>query len=130
MKPEDRRMPARYTLVNVTRKERILFARLPVSSKREIAGNPAAAAVVEWYLMEHPGDAVAFVSDDSDVWPFASGSLDDLNAYAEVTDKVVDALIAERILAEDERTQLFEDKPDLHLRSLRNIWMDTDDPPA
>lgn len=123
-------MPVRYTLVNATRKEQILFAHLPVSSKREIAGNPVAAAVVAWYLMEHPGDAVAFVGDDSDDWPFASGSLDDLSAYAEVTGKVVDALIAEGILTEGERTQLFEDEPDLYLRSLRNIWMDTDETPA
>ncbi|MFK3647364.1 hypothetical protein ACI2IY_02870 [Lysobacter enzymogenes] len=123
-------MPARYTLVNATRKQQILFAHLPVSSKREIAGHPVAAAVVAWYLMEHPGDAVAFVSDDSADWPFASGSFADLDAYAEVTDAVVAALTSNGILAEGERTPLFEDEPDLYLRSLRNIWMDADEPSA
>lgn len=115
-------MSVGYTLVNATRREQIAFRHLPASSKREIAGHPAAAAVVAWYLLEHPGDAIAFVNDHDDAWPFAIGAFDDLSDYADMTDRVVADLIAAGILRDDGRGYVDEDDPNVFVRTLTNVW--------
>lgn len=108
------------------REEDPLFARLPVSTKREIAGNPVSAAAVSGYLLEHAGDAVAFIRDASGHRPFASGSLDGLRGHAEAADAAVDALIANGILAEGERIVVDDGEPDTCLRALSDIGMQDD----
>lgn len=82
-----------YILVNHTKKEQVLFAHIPASKKRELAGCPISATITTWYLLEHPGDSIAFVSDTYGEWPFKSGSHKDLSGYREVTDSVVTSLI-------------------------------------
>jgi hypothetical protein len=114
-------MSVGYILVNATRREQIAFRHLPASTKREIAGHPA-AAVVAWYLLEHPGDAIAFVNDHDDVWPFAIGTFGDLSDYADMTDQVVADLIAAGILRDDGMRYVDEDDPDVFIRDLTNIW--------
>ena len=116
-------MSTTYCLVNQTKREVIWFRHLPASSKREIAGHPAAAAVTAWYMLEHPGDEIAFVADTGH-WPFSSGSPKDLDSYREMTDTVVDALIAAEILRDEGRQTYLDDEPDIYCRLLRNIWED------
>lgn len=114
-----------YCLVNQSKREVIWFNHLPASSKREIGGNNAASAVTAWYLLENIGDNISFMADSSDDWPFTTGRRDDLAFYEEVSDKVVDALIAAKILRDDGREMYFEDAPHVYCRQLHNIWMDT-----
>ena len=82
-----------YSLVNVTRKEQILFSNLPVSTRHEIESNPVSAFMVEWYRKSYSGDEIDFVSDTYEDWPFEAGSRSDLSAYDDVTDKVITRLI-------------------------------------
>ncbi|QWF16386.1 hypothetical protein [Lysobacter capsici] len=110
-----------YVLVNATRREQIAFRHLPASTQREIAGHPA-AAVVAWYLLEHPGDAIAFVNDHDAVWPFAIGAFDDLRDYADMTDQVVADLIAAGIVRDEGKGYVDEDDPNVFVRNLTNIW--------
>ena len=113
-----------YELVNHSRRERILFAHIPASKQRELAGNPVAAAIVTWYLLQHPGDEVAFVSDTHDDWPFSSGAKSDLASYAEVTNAVVDSLIAAGVLEDHGVAWSDPQEPDaVFVRDLRNAWM-------
>lgn len=114
-------MSVGYILVNATRREQIAFRHLPASTQREIAGRPAAAAVVAWYLLEHPGDAIAFVNDHDDAWPFASGAFEDLSDYADLTDQVVADLIAAGILRDEGMGYVDEDDPAVFVRNLTNI---------
>ena len=115
-------MGVSYSLVNNSRREVIVYQHLPASSKKEIAGCAEAAAVVAWYMLEHPGDEVAFVDDIYGRWPFRTGSAGDLVGFREVTDEVVDALVGAGILRDDGRDMLFDDEPDIYLRRVRNIW--------
>jgi len=117
-------MGAWYTLVNVTKKEQISFHRLPMTKDREIAGNPAGAAITTWYLLQNQGDCIGFISDYDRAWPFKQGSLEESCSYKEVTDEVVDALIAAGILRDEGIEWIDEDDPELFLRRLVNTWMD------
>jgi len=56
-------MGVEYTLVNNTKKERVSFFRMEGAKMRELAGNPAQAAVTTWYLLNNQGDDIQFVSD-------------------------------------------------------------------
>jgi hypothetical protein len=115
-----------YTLVNQTRREMIGFGHIPANKKKELAGNPVAAAIIAWYLLEHAGDRIAFFGDDGE-WPFGAGSPDDLTTFAEVTDRTVEQLVATGILRDDGRDELDDDDPDVYMRKLRNIWMGDDE---
>jgi len=117
-------MGTTYELVNQTRREKISFAHIPAAKKPELAGNPVAAAIVTWYLLEHAGDRVAFVADDGS-WPFPTGSWRDLGAYPDRTSAIVDQLVAAGILRDDGRDELDDDDPETYMRLLRNVWMDT-----
>jgi hypothetical protein len=111
-----------YILANQTKKEQVIFAHIPASMKRELAGCPISAAITTWYLLEHPGDSIAFVSDTYGEWPFKSGSYIDLSSYKEVTDSVVTSLIEAGILQDEGREIFDENEPDIYVRKLRNIW--------
>jgi hypothetical protein len=113
-----------YSLVNFTRAETIDFAHIPVATKRELAGNPVAAAIATWYLLEHPGDSIAFVSDTDGDWPFPSGSPSDLEDYQDVTQLVADNLVAIGILRDDGREIFDKSEPDVYMRLLHNVWLD------
>jgi hypothetical protein len=115
-------MGTTYTLVNQTRRETIDFGHIPASKKKELAGNPVAAAIIAWYLLEHAGDRIALFGDDGD-WPFASGDWHELAGYTDRTDAVVGQLVAAGILRDDGRDELDDDDPQVYMRKLRNVWM-------
>jgi hypothetical protein len=113
-----------YWLVNFTKKEQLLYAHIPASKARELAGNPVAAAITTWYLLQNPGDAISFVSDTYDDWPFPEGNKYHMDDYKEVTDEVVNQLIEQGILVYEGREVFREDEPEIYMRRLRNVWMD------
>ena len=118
-------MSVGYLLVNNTRTELISFAHLPASAARELAGNPVAAAITTWYLLEHRGDQISFVSDTNGDWPFLTGSPVDLAKYDDMTDAVVQQLISASILRDDGILWADDHEPDtIYVRKLTNVWMD------
>ena len=114
-----------YVLVNQTRGEVISFAHLPASKARELAGNPVTAAVTTWYLLHHPEDRVAFVSDTYEDWPFSSGSRADLANCIDVTDQVIAQLVETGILKDEGIAWADKDEPlTVYMRAVRNVWME------
>lgn len=114
-----------YILVNQTRREVIGFDRLPVSKARELAGNPVSAAITTWYLLQHRGEQIAFVSDTEDDWPFPTGSAVDFSGYNDVTDEVVRQLIEASILRDDGIAWVDQTEPEsIYYRALTNVWME------
>jgi hypothetical protein len=111
-----------YTLVNFTRREHISFLHVGGFKFSEIVGNPISATLVTYYMLKHAGDQIAFVADTEPVWPFPSGSYDDLAEYTDVTDTLVDELVEYKYLADDGREYLFDDEPDIYTRRLRLFW--------
>ena len=114
-----------YTLVNYTAKEQVLFAHVPASTARELAGQPAAAAITTWYLLTHGNHRVAFVSDTYDDWPFPGGSRADLAHYPDVTSVVIEELVHAGILKNRGVAWADEDEPEtVYELDLRNCWAD------
>lgn len=106
-----------YLLVNRTRAQKIAFLHLPASKAKELAGNPVTAAVTTWYLLQHLGDEITFVSD-------TDGSLADAAEYVDVTDDIISQLIDANILRDDGVLWADEDEPDsVYVRDLKNVWM-------
>lgn len=115
-------MSVAYQLVNQTRREVGSFQHLGASPARELAGNSGSAAATTWYLLQRRGDAIAFVSDLGE-WPFASGRLEDVRSFTDVTEQVVTELIAAGVLADHGIRWVDEDEPEVYVRDLRNVWM-------
>ena len=113
-----------YILVNNTKREQISFMHISASSRLELAGNPVAAAITTWYLIDNLGDEIAFITDTHGDWPFRSGSKDDLHQYREVTGRIVEDLLVCGILKDYGKDHVDKDEPDLvYTRDLRNVWM-------
>ena len=122
--PKEKNMGVCYWLVNQTRREVVLYQHIPAWKELELAGNPVAASITTWYLLRHPGDRIAFVSDCLGEWPLSDGNRQELDEYTEVTDRVVTELIEKGILRDDGIEWADEDEPDTcYLRALTNIWM-------
>jgi len=119
-----------YELVNATKRERLSLSALPGRTKHDIAGNPAAAAIVAWYMMEHPRDRITFVTDDiadaHPAWPLRGVTRAELERYRDVTVDVITTLVAAGIL--EERGRGFVETADrgrVVVRDLRNVWKGT-----
>lgn len=78
-----------YRLVNATKREVIHFLHVRASKAREIASNPAAAAITSRYMLQNRSDNIAFVSDADGEWPFEHVAESEEQDFAEVTDRVV-----------------------------------------
>ncbi|MEP2446811.1 MAG: hypothetical protein ABJI69_06250 [Balneola sp.] len=116
-------MGVSYILVNYTKKEYVIFDKVPASKARELAGNPASAAISTWYMLNNIGDDISFISDTHNEWPFPEGSRDDLVNYKEVTNEIVSSLISEDILIDEGKEFPFEDDHNVYFRKLHNIWL-------
>ncbi len=114
-----------YILVNQTRREQIDFIHIPVGTKREIAGNPVSAAMVAWYLLEHLGDEIAFITDCDGDWPFKTGKRADLILYPDRTEELVLSLVHQGILADCGAEYFDELDPSIYMRRLENIWFES-----
>lgn len=114
-----------YTLVNHTKREQLAFTHIAALKMRELAGNPASAGLISWYMLNNIGDEISFAPDQYYTWPFPSVSVEEVCAYTDVTDRVVDELIAAEILRDHGRCYEDEDEPDtVFTRDLRNVWME------
>ena len=119
-------MGVSYRLVNVTKGEQISFSRLPGGKAHELAGNPASAAIVCWYMLHNIGDRIAFVADELEQWPFDTGSLETSRDFPDATDKYLKQLIQAGILQDKGILWRDEEEPALFLRDIRNAWMPKD----
>ncbi len=109
-------MGTTYILINDTKKEMIGFPHLPVSKKREIAGNPTSASIVTWYLINNRKDDIRFYSEYETSYPVD---------YKDVTDQIILELIDNEILEDNGMEWVDEDEPEkVYIRSIKNIWMD------
>ncbi len=111
-------------IINASKKEQLNFTHIRASTPREFAGNPAAAAIVTWYLNINRGDYIAIVGDydDSERLPFGL-TYKEIDSWPDRTDEIVANLIEEQILKDFGR--VFEDEEDpnnVYLRDLRNCW--------
>jgi hypothetical protein len=112
-----------YFLVNYTKREWISFLHVNASTAKELAGNSVPAAITTWYMLQNCGDAISFVSDTYDDWPFSDGQASDIQGYIDCTDKTVNELIQAGIV--QDHGILWADADDQHsvyVRDLRNIW--------
>lgn len=119
-------MSVGYELINVTKKERISFTHLPVSTMREITGNPVSSAITTWYIFKNSGDKIGFVPDqcNKEVWPLKDISWKEIYNYLDLTEDIIKELIDNKILI-DTGTELFDkDEPEIYIRRLKNIWLD------
>ena len=117
-------MGVEYFLVNYSKKELISFSHIGASKERELAGNPVSAAMTTWYMLQHAGDSVAFLSDTYGEWCFPEGTRDEVSDYRDVTDEVVKSLIEAEILIDLGKAWADDDEPDkIYIRALKNVWM-------
>lgn len=117
-------MGVQYILVNQTKNECIHFLHMNGAKAKELAGNPAQAAVVTWYMLTNQGDSIQFVSDTNSAWPFSSGSRADLNGYSDVTMKYISLLVEQGILKNDGKLYVDEDDPNnIYVLDLKNVWV-------
>ena len=119
-------MSIHYQLVNVTKQERVDLRGVGARTKHEIAGSPAAAAVVAWYMVEHARDRISFVGDDIDEkhpgWPLRGVTRDEMERFPDMLGEVVTALVAANVLEERGRASVPEENGVSVVRDLRNIW--------
>ena len=117
-------MGVEYTLVNTTKCECISFVHMDGAKQKELAGNPAQAALVTWYLLNNQGDSIQFVSDVYDDWPFDFGKKTDMTRYTDVTLKYIGLLIEQGILANKGFSYVDENDPDnVYILNLKNVWL-------
>ena len=114
-------MEAYYTLVNLTKREQISFEKLPVAKRHEIAGNPASAAIVSWYLLENSGDKIGFVCDDDSSFPGVSFT--DICDFPDRTRQLIETLIEQGILIDCGISYQDDDDPDIYSKDFRNAFM-------
>ena len=115
-----------YTLWNATKRERISFAHTNASSAWEIAGQPAAAALAAWYMIQNSGDAISILPEGA-CPPSLRVSTVDPSSLPDRTDHYVDLLIAEGILEDFGFIFRDRDEPDaVYIRDLRNVWNEHD----
>lgn len=111
-----------YSLINNTKKECLHFTHLSSAKARELAGSAVTSAIVTWYLLQNSGDEIAFVTDAYSDWPFKTGKKEDTYNYKEVTDKVIDDLIANKILLDEGKEVFDASEPTVYIRKLKHIW--------
>lgn len=118
-------MGVEYTLINLTKREQISFIHMAGSKMRELAGNPAQAAVVTWYMLHNQGDEIQFVSDSYGEWPFRRGQRGDELQFRDVTLRYIGQLLEQGILKNQGFLYIDPDDPtDSYILNLKNIYLD------
>lgn len=111
--------------MNITKREQILFSHLPASTRWELTTYPVSAALITWYLINNSGDQIGFIPDtygpSDKEWPFKNILREQTYQFPDVTDKIVNEMIAEGIL-KDSGIDIFDkDEPDVFIRKLEVI---------
>lgn len=113
-----------YELINQTKKEKISFLHLPVSTRSEIVGNPVSASIISWYMLNNQGDNIQFVSDTHGDWPFLSGEQGDKRKYPDQTELLITKLISLGVLKDNGIAYQDEDDPEnIYIREIIHIWL-------
>ena len=108
-------------LWNATKQEHVSFYHVGASTKREVAGNPASAAIVTWYLAHNVGDQISLQAE-SDDRNLPNQVYSEAVRHPDRVEHVVAALIEAGIL-EDAGFHFRDDQdPQAYVRNLRNIW--------
>lgn len=118
-------MTVGFQLVNATKRERVLFLHIPASTRWELAADPIAATMIAWYMLNNFRDDVSFVPDDESFWPFDSISPAEAAQFREVTDEIVQALIAEDLVVDQGIEILDENDPEMYFRRLSLVGSGT-----
>ena len=114
-----------HTLVNLTKKETLSFAKVSGMKAREITGNPASSAMVTWYMLKNSGDRIGFIPDEG-TNPFPDIDPSEIQGFKEKEEEIIDELLKEGILVDCGFTFQDEDDPSVFSRDLRNGWMPED----
>ena len=118
-----------YSLYNFTKREKMSLEHMPGGTAREIAGDPATAAVVAWYMLRNRGDHISMIGDieidpTDRHWSYPVPA-EELASFPDRTDGMVDELIHHGILADHGFLYRDEEEPERwYIRDLRNIWTD------
>ena len=118
-----------YSLYNFTKREMVSLAHMPGATAREIAGDPATAAVVAWYMLRNRGDSISMIGDieidpEDRRWPYPV-PVEELVSFPDRTDAMIDELIHHQILADHGYLYRAEEEPERwYIRDLRNVWKD------
>ena len=108
-------------LWNATKKEHVSFYHVGASTKRELAGNPASAAIVTWYLAKNVGDQISLQAEH-DEREAPNPAYAEAVRHPDRVEDIVAALIDAGIL-KDEGFHFSDDQdPQAYVRNLRNIW--------
>ena len=110
-------------LWNATKREQVSFYHVGASTKREVAGNPASAAVVTWYLLHNVGDQISLQAE-FDECEVPNPLYAEAVRHPDQVEHVVAALIDAGILKDDGFHFRDDQDPQAYVRNLRNIWMD------
>ena len=112
-------MPVGYSLVNYSKKEKIIFLHLPVNTMNEIMENDASNLIVRFYKQQNAGDEIDFVSDTYNDWPFSGGDKSEIKTYKEITEEIVSALLRKGLIVDLGIEYQDEDEPDnIYIRNL------------
>ena len=112
-------MPVGYSLVNYSKKEKIIFLHLPVNTMNEIMENDASNLIVRFYKQQNAGDEIDFVSDTYNDWPFSGGDKSEITTYKEITEEIVSALLRKGLIVDLGIEYQDEDEPDnIYIRKL------------
>ena len=111
-----------FELVNATKRERVLFSHMPVSTMWEISGHPVAATIVTWYILNRRGDLISFVPDDRSHWPFGSVSPGEAQAFRDVTVEIVQQLVDAGLVVDRGREIVDPTEPEIYIRLLSREW--------
>ena len=112
-------MSVGYSLVNYSKKEKIIFLHLPVNTMNEIMENDASNLIVRFYKQQNAGDEIDFVSDTYNDWPFSGGDKSEITTYKEITEEIVSALLRKGLIVDLGIEYQDEDEPDnIYIRKL------------
>lgn len=113
-----------YNLINLDKKEIIMFKHINTGTKvRELSGTIISSAIVTYYLLANIGNRISFVNDnDSEVELFGIVyQTKDFYDYNEVTNEVVEELVAKEIFRKNGKIWIDKEEDLFHL-DLDNIW--------
>ena len=110
-------------LWNATKQEHVSFHHVGASSRREVAGNPASAAIVTWYLAQNVGDRISLQAE-YDEREVPNPIYAEAVRHPDRVEPLVAALIAAGILKDEGFHFRDQQDPQVYVRHLRNIWGD------
>jgi hypothetical protein len=117
-----------YCLINITKKQKIVCRHLPIDTAKEWIGSPIAGSITTLYGINNSGDEIGFISEkyDEKAWPYYKGiTWEDIISYRDVTEEVINELQDMKILMDKGKEIFNEDEPDIYIKRLENVWVES-----